>query len=159
MIKRWIVAGIILLATSVFLLPQLAADSHYLFLQDFGSMTIDPLDGWKMVILDDRVRRFYLLYLAITVLLLICVLVTSSYLNYRSDMQRITPDIVTPCAAGQGQFGTARWMKPENIGRFFGIWKMPKRQAWFQQLIAAGQSAYKEVQNSDVKVDSYDPKG
>ena len=141
------------------LLPSLAADTHYLMLRELSSMTLNPLQGWNLVLCDNRVLGFYLLYTIAVALMLIWVLVGSNYLNYRSNMQRITPDIITPCADGQGQFGTARWMKPGNIGRFFDIWKIPKRQVWFQQLIAAGQSAYKEVQDSDVKVDSYDPQG
>lgn len=158
-LKRWIIAGILLLLTAGLLLPWLAADTHFLILRELGSMTLNPLQGWKLILSDSRILGFYLIYTAATALMLIWVLVGSTYLNYRSNMQRITPDIITPCADGQGQFGTARWMKPESIGRFFDVWKIPKRQVWFQQLIAAGQSAYKEVQDSDVKVDSYDPQG
>lgn len=116
-------------------------------------MTIAPRDGWPMVIHNDRVRRFYLLYCLGLAALLIWIIVCSNYLKYRSDMQRITPDIETPCAAGQGQFGTARWMNPADIGQFYAIWKVPKRQMWFQQLIAAGKSSYKEVEDSDVSID------
>lgn len=122
-------------------------------------MTLNPLQGWKLILNDSRILGFYLIYAAATALLLIWVLVGSTYLNYRSNMQRITPDIITPCADGQGQFGTARWMKQEDIGRFFGVWKVPKQEPWFKDLIAAGQASYKEVENSDVKVDSYDQKG
>lgn len=154
--KRIIIAGCVLFLAAGFLLPQLAADSHYFFLKEFRSMTLRPSVAWPLVLGDSRVQKFYLIYLAITALLLIWVLVTGSYLNYRSDMQQITPDIATPCAAGQGQYGTARWMKPEDIGRSFGVWKLPKRRSWFRELIAAGKQDYKEVQNSDVKVDSYD---
>ena len=158
-LKRFIIAGFVLLVAAGLLLPPLAADTHYLLLQEMGDMTISPLDGWRLGLGDSRVLQFYLFYLIAVVLLLVWVLVSSNYLKYRSDMQRITPDIITPCADGQGQFGTARWMKPENIGRYFGAWRIPKRQAWFRELIAAGQSSYKEVQDSDVQVDSYDPKG
>lgn len=138
------------------LLPPLAADTHYLLLQELGSMTVNPLEGWQLVLADRRVLQFYLFYLAGVALLLIWVLVSSNYLKYRSDMQRITPDIITPCAAGQGQFGTAKWMKVEDIGRFFTVWKVPKKQEWFRQLMAAGEASYKEVVDSDVKVDSFE---
>lgn len=158
-IKRWIIAGIILLLTAGLLLPWLAADTHYFILRELGSMTLNPLHGWKLILSDSRILGFYLIYTAATVLLLIWILVSTTYLNYRSNMQRITPDIITPCADGQGQFGTARWMKPADIGRFFGIWNIPKQQAWFKELMAAGQASYKEVQDSNVKVDSYDPQG
>lgn len=154
--KRILVAGCVLLLTAGFLLPQLAADSHFFFMKDFQMMTLDPFAAWPLVLANSRIQKFYLLYLAVTALLLIWVLVSGSYLNYRSDMQHLTPDIATPCAAGQGQFGTARWMSPEHIGRFFGVWKIPKRRSWFRGLIAAGKASHKEVRNSDVQVDSYD---
>lgn len=158
-LKRWIIAGILLALAAGLLLPPLAADTHYLLLRELDNMTLSPLQGWKLVLADNRVLGFYLLYTIAVALMLIWVLVSTTYLNYRSNMQRITPDIITPCADGQGQFGTARWMKPEKIGRYFGVWRVPKRQLWFRELMAAGQSSYKEVQDSDVKVDSYDPQG
>lgn len=152
-LKRWIIAGTVLLAAAGFLLPQLATDTHYLLLRELSSMTINPLVGWGMIFQDDRVLRFYLLYVAVTALMLLWVLVCSNYLKYRSDMQRITPDIITPCADGQGQFGTARWMGKKDIGNFFTVWKIPKRQKWFQQLISAGKSTYQEVKDANVHID------
>lgn len=156
MIKRWIIAGIVMLAAATLLLPQLAADSHFLLLREVENITFSPAIGWKLMLQENRVLQFYLLYAALTALLLIWALVSSNYLKYRSDMQRITPDIETPCAAGQGQFGTARWMKPEDIGRFFAVWKVPKRKEWFQRLIAAGKTSYKEVKDSNVQIDIND---
>lgn len=153
MLKRWIIAGSLLLLAASLLLPPLAADTHYLLLSELGSVTINPLEGWQMVFGDNRVRQFYLLYTAVTALLLLWVLFCNNYLNYRSNMQQITPDIITPCAAGQGQFGTARWMKHSETSQFFGAWKIAKRQEWFRQLIAAGKASYKEVGNSNVRID------
>lgn len=151
--KRIIIAGCVLLLTAGFLLPQLAADSHYFFLKEFHSMMLRPSAAWPMVLEEPRVQKFYLLYLAVTALLLIWVLVTGSYLNYRSDMQQLTPDIATPCAAGQGQYGTARWLPKEQFGRFFAVWKVPRRNAAFRQLVEDGKQDYKEVKQSDVKID------
>ena len=152
-LKRWIIAGILLLLAAGLLLPPLAADTHYLMLQKFGSLTINPLVGWTLVFGDSRVLGFYLLYTIAVALMLIWVLVSTTYLNYRSNMQQITPKIKTPCADGQGQFGTARWMNPEEIGEYYSIWKVPSHQEWFQQLLEAGRSSYKEVKVSHVKID------
>lgn len=135
------------------LLPWLAADTHYFILRELGSMTLNPLHGWKLIFSDRRVLGFYLIYAAATALLLIWILVSTTYLNYRSNMQWITPKIKTPCADGQGQFGTARWMKPEEIGEYYSIWKVPSRQEWFQQLLEAGREAHREVKQSNVKLD------
>ena len=153
MLKRWIIAGSLLLLAAGLLLPPLAADTHYLMLHEMGSMTINPFESWKLVLEDNRVLKFYLLYTAVTALMLLWVLVCSNYLNYRSNMQQITPDILTPCAAGQGQFGTARWMQHTEAHRFFGVWKIAKRQEWFNRLIATGKTSYKEVANSNARID------
>ncbi|MBQ9168516.1 MAG: hypothetical protein IJX67_08945 [Oscillospiraceae bacterium] len=152
-LKRFIIAGFVLLVAAGLLLPPLAADTHYLLLQEMGSMTFNPLEGWQLVLADSRVLQFYLVYLVAVALLLVWVLVSSNYLKYRSDMQRITPKIKTPCAAGQGQFGTARWMEQEEIGEYFSIWKVPEHQEWFQQLLEAGRASHKEVKDSHVKID------
>lgn len=153
MIRRWIVAGILMLLAAGFLLPWLAADTHFLLLQELDSMTLSPLRGWKLVLADRSILGFYLIYAAATALLLIWILVSTTYLNYRSNMQQITPKIKTPCAEGQGQFGTARWMKPEEIGEYYSIWKVPSHQEWFQQLLDAGRKSHKEVKHSNVKLD------
>lgn len=153
MLKRWITACSLMLLAAGILLPPLAADTHYLMLNKLDCMTINPLEGWQMVVTDQRVLKFYLIYAAAVALLLLWVLICSNYLNYRSNMQVITPDIITPCSAGQGQFGTARWMKSNETKRFFGTWRITKRQAWFQELIAQGKSSYKEVSSSNVRID------
>lgn len=153
MIKRWVIAVVILLFASALILPQLATDAHYYFQQEFHNMTIHPTEGWQMVLHNNRVQRFYLIFVAVTALLLIWGVACSNYLKYRSNMQQITPDIAIPCAAGQGQFGTARWMKSEHIGRYFTRWKIPKRRKWFKKLMAAGKASYKEVKDSDLSID------
>ena len=152
-IKRWIIAGIILLLTAGLLLPWLAADTHYFILQELGNMTLNPLHGWALVLSDNRVLGFYLVYTIAVALMLIWILVSTTYLNYRSNMQQITPKIKTPCADGQGQFGTARWMKRDEIAEYYSIWKVPSHQEWFQQLLEAGRESYKEVKSSNVKLD------
>lgn len=138
------------------LLPPLAADTHYLLLRELDSMTLNPLHGWNLVLSDNRVLGFYLLYTIAVALMLIWVLVSTTYLNYRSNMQQITPDIITPCADGQGQFGTARWMRQDELPGYYPIWKVPKKQKWFRQLMAAGKEFYAEVENSNVQIDTAD---
>lgn len=39
--------------------------------------------------------------------------------QYKADMIPITPDIKTPAPAGQGQHGTARWLKEKEYDRVF----------------------------------------
>ncbi len=60
--------------------------------------------------------------------------VYTSGTQYQNDMQRITPDIVTPNPSGQKQHGSARWMRKEEYQKAFkkhtlfklrpNIWKL-----------------------------------
>lgn len=147
--KRIIIAACIFAAAALAVLPVLAAATHALLLRDLGMITWNPVEGWSLVFLNDRIRKFYLLYLAGTALGLLWILINGTYLKYRSDMQVITPDIVTPRADGQGQFGTARWLPKEQIGRFFAIWKVPGKSEWFRDLMAAGEADRKEIENAE----------
>ncbi len=151
--KRIVIACCVFAAAAALLLPPLAADTHFFLLGDFGSLTPLPARGWSLVLQDRRVRMFYLLYTAVVGLWLFWVLACGSYLKYRSDTRRVTPDIVTPRAAGQGQFGTARWMKREHMARHFTPWRISRRRAWFRALMAAGEASYQEVEDSNVRVD------
>lgn len=45
------------------------------------------------------------------VLLGVSVLILSNSKGYQSDQMVITPDLSTPVPAGQGQCGTARWLR------------------------------------------------
>lgn len=151
--KRWIIAGAVLLICAAALLPQLAADTHLLLLREPGSVTLHPAVGWRVILADSRALKLYVLYVLVTAVVLLWTLVGGNYLRYRSDTQRITPEIVTPCPAGQGQYGTARWLTKEKLGRCFGVWRVPEKQDWYQELMEAGKASCKEVERANVHVD------
>lgn len=153
MLKRWLVAlGVFLVAAGI-ILPPLAADMDFFFTRQFSRLTWKPPDGWAALLGGGKPLRFYLILCALVALLLLWVLFTSTYLNYRSDMQRITPDIATPCAAGQGQFGTAKWLRADKIGRFFQVWNVPKKDPAFQALLTAGAADKEEIARADIHID------
>lgn len=149
--KRFIVALAVFLLCAGLLLPQIAADIHFFFTRDLGSITMNPLEGWAAILSGGKPLQFFLLLAAIVALLLFWAIFTSSYLNYRSGMWVVTPDISTPCADGQGQFGTARWLQPELISRYYGVWKAPDKNTDFQALLNAGKSDKKEISNADIQ--------
>lgn len=150
--KRVITALLIFAVSAGGVLPVLALDTHALLSRNTQYLTWEPWTAWGMVLHDERVGKFYLLYCAALFTLLVWVLITGNYLKYRSDMQQITPDICTPKPEGQGQFGTARWMRQEEIGRFFHVWKVPRKAPWFQELMAAGLADRREIENAHVKI-------
>lgn len=153
MLRRLLIGILLFLVIGTLILPQLAACSHFLLSLETDKISLYPADGWSALIHLEKARQFYWIFLALTALLLGWVLVAGNYLAYRSKMQKITPDIRTPSPAGQGQFGTARWLNPKHIGRFFSIWKPARHAKWFKQLIAAGKKSHKEVKNAHVRID------
>ena len=65
-------------------------------------------------------------------------------------MQRLTPKITTPCAAGQGQYGTARWMKPEEVRESFTETKLDELD--LDALIRAGKGDKEEIKRAKIDI-------
>lgn len=151
--KRWGIALAAFVLAAGVVLPPLAADVDFFFTKRYELLTWKPSAGWAAVAAGGKPLRFYLLLCALAALLILWVMLTGSYLNYRSDMQQITPDIQTPCAAGQGQFGTARWLRPEKIKHFYGVWSLPQKDPVFQALLDAGKADREEIENANICVD------
>lgn len=57
---------------------------------------------------------------------------------YQSDLVAITPKISTPVAAGQKQFGSARWMKEEERDKAFEFFTINKRDNLISYLLSTG---------------------
>lgn len=150
--KRWLVGLAVFITLAVFAVPQAAADIHFFFIREFESLTWNPLEGWKVLLRGGNPMHFYLLLCAILAVALLGILLNGSSLNYRSGSWVVTPDIVTPSADGQGQFGSARWLQPDQIHRYFGIWKV-KKSATFQTLLTAGKADREEIRNANFKTD------
>ncbi|WP_131469410.1 hypothetical protein [Ruminiclostridium cellobioparum] len=60
--------------------------------------------------------------------------------NYISKLQRITPKIYTPVAAGQNQYGSARWMKEKDKSKAFATTVINPKNQVFETLIEAGKA-------------------
>lgn len=141
--KRWIIGIAIFLLAAACLLPQLAANAHFLFSHETDKFTMAPADGWAAILAGGKPLQFYLIFCAGVALVLGAVLLTANYLDYQSGVQVITPKISTPLPAGQGQFGTARWLPKEQLHRTFASWRLTRRQT--KELTALGKDAYRQV--------------
>lgn len=150
MLKKWLIVLLAWTAGAVLAVPQLAADAHYFFSKELDRLTLHPLEGWAAVLGGGKPLRFYLLFAAALALFLVWFLIEETYLNYNTKLQRITPDIATPMPAGQGQCGTARWMRKKDLRNTFTIWKLRKGSADLQALLQAGKADRKEIQNADI---------
>lgn len=153
MLKRWLVALGAFLAAAGVALPPLAADVDFFFTKRFEMLTWKPTQGWAAILAGGKPLQLYLLFCAVVAVLLLWVMFTGSYLKYRSDMRWVTPDIQTPCADGQGQFGTARWLPKKDFGKCFGSWKISAKDPGLQALLEAGRADREEIENANIQID------
>ena len=115
MAKRILIVVISFILMAILVLPQFAAsidlaipdyleNYHFPPLED---LVWSPLNGWVVMFSNTKIMQIYLMSDAILALLLFLLIAKGSGVDYQSRMQRITPKIITPCADGQGQCGTA----------------------------------------------------
>lgn len=148
--KRVITAIIVWLVLAGVVLPPVVADLHALLSRQTEALTIKPWVGWQVVLTGEITLRLYLLLAALCALFVIWAVASSSYINYRSGMIQVTPDIATPAPAGQGQFGTARWADKQDLARWYSCLKIDRAET--AQMLEAGKEDYKEVENANVKI-------
>jgi len=65
--------------------------------------------------------------------------------TYESDTSAIAGNINTPVAIGQGQHGTARWMKKNERQKTFAIYRLDESEPKFAALLRAGTQDRKGV--------------
>lgn len=142
--KRLTVAALVLLVSMAVILPILARDIHALLSGNTGLLSVSPLAGWAAVLQISQVGKLYLLLSGALALLILWAMVSSSSLKYRSDMQRITPEISTPCADGQGQYGTARWLSKNKYDKCFHAQSLADLDG-LEELLEAGKRDKEEI--------------
>lgn len=147
--KRICVAVGVFLVFAALVFPQAAVDLHLLLAREPG-VTFRPDAGWRAVLEGGNPLKFYLFFLACWALLLVWAIVSSACIRYRSGMIRVTPEIQTPQAAGQGQFGTARWAGPKDLRRCYAAAAV--RGPMLKDLKNAGKADFAEVENASVKI-------
>lgn len=136
--KRLTVAALVLAVAALVVIPVLALDIHALLSRENGLLTVSPLVGWAAVVGIPQVGKLYGILTATLGLLLVWIIASGSSLKYRSNMQRVTPDISTPCADGQGQFGTARWLTKNKYGKCFHVRALSEVEG-LEELLKAGE--------------------
>lgn len=144
--KRVITAIIVWLILAGVVLPPVVADLHALLSKQPGALTIKPWEGWQVLLTGGIPLRLYLLLAALCALGVLWAVVSSSYINYRSGMIQVTPDIATPAPAGQGQYGTARWLAGKDIPKYYGVAAVQGEA--LEELLAQGKTDYEEVEKN-----------
>lgn len=109
--RRLIAGGIVLLVLWVCMVP--VAYNLDVLLSGGRGLEVNPLTTLVPVLRNSAARRLLLLLMGVAVVGVVACLTAGAGVSSRTDMQHLTPDIEIPAEAGQGQFGTARFL-PEN---------------------------------------------
>lgn len=159
--KRILVSFLIFLLMAVLVLPLFAANVDQFLLRQVDPDSVisqsailwKPHACWEVLLQREKALLIYSMATVCFALLLLVLLVKGSGVDSKSRMKRITPDIVTPCADGQGQYGTARWMTGREKRKCFSIWKIPRRNPELKALLKAGQADRKEIRHADIQLE------
>jgi len=87
----------------------------------------------------EKHRLLFLCFLGVALFLSATLLISYSS-NYISKLKCITPKIYTPVAAGQNQFGSARWMEEKEKAKAFETMILDPKDPLYEKLIKAGKS-------------------
>jgi type IV secretion system protein VirD4 len=69
--------------------------------------------------------------------------------TFESDTSAVAGSIATPVAIGQGQHGTARWLRAQERGKAYALYRLDESDPCFAALLAAGARNQKEVGGHD----------
>lgn len=117
--KTQLAAGGFFLVLGAYLSLALAFNLHHLLSGSAKGFVLSLpllLSGLLQI---ENIRLFFLLFNVGVICFIAYIYLTQNYLKYRSDMIWVTPDIQTPRADGQGQYGTARWLPKNQFKRAF----------------------------------------
>lgn len=144
--KRKIIISCILMAGASVASLYISYNVHCLLAGKRNMCSTDPvvlISGLS----EPKIRTFFIIGMMASALAIVYMLVMQNYIKYKSDMQYITPDIETPRAEGQGQYGTARWMDRKKYPVVFSAAKVDESSTLIKRLIDLGyddKGAYDE---------------
>jgi type IV secretion system protein VirD4 len=112
---------------------------------DIGALRPDLL--WKSTVIDERHRLLTLCTEFMIVAGIAALMLMGRRETFESDTTTIAGEIGTPVAVGQGQHGSARWLKPAERKKAFGLYRLDAEEPIFAALLEAGARDRKEVKD------------
>lgn len=146
--KRKIIMSCILMVLFTVLSLFVSYNIHWMLMRKREMCSVNPavlISGLH----EPKIRAFFFICLMAFALLIVYMLVFQSYLKYKSDMQFITPDIQTPKAEGQGQYGMARWLDKKKYRKVFACIQVDDKSETIMRLLAHGKDDMKEESNDE----------
>ena len=136
--RPFIIAGILIIP--LFGLSVLCAYNLHLLLSGaVAQCTLNLIAAFRYAQSIPKVMRMALIILGVFVCILAAIVLTQTYLPYRSQMRTISSDIKVPEPAGQGQYGTAVWLPERKIATIFTAVEIDQNSAEFQHLLKAAR--------------------
>lgn len=146
--KRFLAAAICFLILS-FTSMYAAYNIDCFLRQDLAACSIIPftvfVGAWQ-----GKARLFTLLFLTLSVGGILFLLLVPEYIQYKSNMMQIVPGVRTPEAAGQGQYGTARWMTAAEKSTAFAAAQIDSNSELIADLLEHG---YDDAHSQEKEVD------
>lgn len=131
--KRLLISSLLQIGLTV--LSLLAAHNLDLLASGHGPTLSLNLGDAVTALSNRRVFLLFLLLTGLSAVSVFCMAFGRSYINYRSDMRRLTPEIETPMAAGQDQYGTAKWLEQRCLPQAFTVVEVDMNSPMLRQLI------------------------
>ena len=107
---------------------------------------LHPAAIWESVITNERHRMLLLCVELIIVAGAAVITLMNRRETFESDTSKIAGGIQTPVAIGQGQHGTARWLRMEEWKKAFAIYRMDTSNAVFAALMREGARDREKVE-------------
>jgi type IV secretion system protein VirD4 len=109
---------------------------------------LHPVAIWRSVLKNERHRMLTLCVELVVVAGIAALMLMTRRETFESDTAAIAGAIKTPVAIGQGQHGTARWLKRAERNKAFSLYRLDKDNEIFAALLAAGERDRNEVKRN-----------
>jgi type IV secretion system protein VirD4 len=122
---------------------------------------IDDISALKPAVLmasiaaDERHRLLTLCVCFVIVAGIAALTLLSRRESFESDTAAVAGSIETPIAIGQGQHGTARWLKRDERKKAFAVYRLDAKGKTFAALLIAGARDRKEIGNYAENTDAH----
>lgn len=147
--RRIILAAVLFLSAALSFLPVIVMILHqYLSTQTVSRFRY--MDCWSVIFFEQKALLMYCIFAALLCLIFLYWMISPSSLSCYSNMQRITPQIAIPVAAGQGQFGTAHFMPDGLKSRSFTVWHI--KHSAIRHLLDEGKKDREEIKHAHIDI-------
>lgn len=140
--RRLIAAGIVLALLWILVIP-VSYNLDALLSQRYDFLW-NPIRALPLVLGNEKARSFLLLLMGAALLAVAACLAAGSHVYTHSGTRRITPDIEIPEAAGQGQFGTARFLEKRKYKKAFTACELPE-DGLYAELLKEGKKDARKI--------------